>query len=199
MKKTYSFTLQFLILVLAAFGVHAQSSKEKEKPPQTGTADAWRGAVPASEQPTVPQPLISAPEESPDNVEGRETREQTEKRILDLELRLMESLKKRDSVSLDHLLSEDFMLAGLGIPGTQNDKARFIKWTLGKLELKSYEVAKTDVRVLPSTAVVTVNYKRQASIAGAPSDGDFTVTNVWVRRAKMWKLVSHHVSQTPNP
>ncbi|HLM02247.1 MAG TPA: nuclear transport factor 2 family protein, partial [Pyrinomonadaceae bacterium] len=78
-------------------------------------------------------------------------------------------------------------------------KTRYIEWALRNLELKSYNLEKTTVRVYPSTAIVTFNYKRQATVAGAPADGDFIVTDVWVKRGKRWQAASHHISPLPKP
>ncbi len=189
-----------LFITLTSIGVYAQQATDKKdtEKKETTTVDAWRQALPESEQTsdTPPQIII---EESRDNVEAKETLAQIEKRILGLEQRLMEAHKTRDSVALKHLLADDFIPAGANITAAQPDKARYIEWTLKNLELKSYVVEKTTVRAYPSAAVVTVRYKRQASISGAPADGDFIATNVWVRRGKLWQAVSQHVSQMPKP
>ncbi len=194
MQKTILVAIQILLIFIISVDLYAQSSNEKEKKPQTATVDAWREALPLSEENA---PTIPVPEESTDNVERKETAAETERRILELEQRLMESLKVRDSASLGFLIADDFMLAGLDLAGTESDKDRFVKWATSQLKVKSYDVEKVLVRVYPATAVVTLRYKRQASIGGAPADGDFTVTNVWVRRDKLWRITSHHISASP--
>lgn len=186
-----------LLTTFASISVNAQATDKKEpekKETTTATLDAWRKALPEGEQPDQPMVVM---EESRDNVETRETPAQIEKRVLDLEGRLMEALKQRDSAALSYLLADGFIPAGLNVTEAQSDKTRFIEWALKNSELKSYIVEKTTVRVYPSTAVVTVRYKRQASSAGASSDGDFIATDVWVKRGKLWQAVSHHVSQLP--
>jgi len=198
MQKTILVTTAFLLITLTGIGANAQSTDKKENEKnKTTTVDAWRNALPQSE--TTEAPPVVVMEESKDNVEAAEEEAQIEKRILELEQRLMEALKQRDSAALKHLLADDFMLAGVNIPGSQPDKTRFIEWAQKKLELKSYNVQKTTVRVYPTTAVVTTNYKRQASIAGSPTDGDFIVTDVWVKRGKLWQAVSHHISRLEKP
>lgn len=188
-----------LILLTAGVAARAQNTDKKEtEKTQTTTVDAWRDAVPLNEQPPVTAPPVVI-EESKDNVEGEEQAEQTKKRILDLERRLMEALKGRDSVSLNHLLADDFMSAGVNVSGSQPDKAGFIDWALKNSELKSYALKKIIVRVYENTAIATSQYKRQAMIAGAPSEGNFIVTDVWVKRGKLWQAVSHHISQLPKP
>lgn len=197
MRKTITAIIPALLfIILVSVGASAQDTEKKESP-KTTTIDAWREALPGGDQPTVDAPttVTKAPKE---NVE--ETPDQIERRILILERNLMEALKLRDSAALKRFLADDFILAGINIGETgapQPDKARYIDWAVKNLELKSYNVEKTTVRVFPSMAVVTVNYKRQASVAGAPSDGDFIVTDVWIKRGNRWQAVSHHISQSP--
>jgi len=197
MKKMILVITILLLTTLASVSVQAQAPEKKDSDKKEATtADAWRQALPEGEQPSNVAPVYVM-EESTDNVETRETETQIEKRILDLEGRLMEALKRRDSVALKQLLADDFIPAGLNITELQSDKNRYIEWALKNLELKSYTVGKTTVRSYRTTAVVTVHYKRQAIVAGSPSDGDFIATNVWVRRGKIWQVVAQHVSQLP--
>lgn len=195
MQKMILGIAMLLLTTLASISVQAQNPEKKEtEKKEATTADAWRQALPDGEQPSNTAPVVVM-EESTDNVEARETEAQIEKRILDLEGRLMKALKQRDSVALKHLLADDFMPVGVNITESQPDKNRYIEWALKNLELKSYTLEKTTVRSYRTTAVVTVHYKRQAIIAGSPSDGDFIATNVWVKRGKIWQAVAHHVSQ----
>jgi hypothetical protein len=198
MQKTILATAAIILIGLTGTGAHAQATgKKDDEKNKTTTVDAWRTAIPESENVNASPVVVM--EESRDNVEGAEDAAQTEKRILDLEQRLMEALKLRDSVALKGLLADDFVFAGVNIPGTQPDKTRFIDWAQKKLEIKSYEVQKTTVRLYLRTAVVTTIYKRQANIAGAPTNGDFVVTDVWVKRGKLWQAASHHISPLEKP
>ncbi len=196
MQKMILIIATLFLITSASIDAHAQNTEKKE-PEKTITVDAWRQALPEAEQ-TSNTPVVVMGE-STNRVEAKETPEQVEKRILDLEQKLMEALKGRDSIALKYLLADDFMPAGVNITAAQPDKTRFIEWSLKNLELKSYTVEKTTVRVYQSTAVVTVQYKRQAAVAGVPSDGNFIATDVWVRRGKQWQAVSHHVSPLPKP
>lgn len=196
MQKMILIIATLFLITSASIDAHAQNTEKKE-PEKTTAVDAWRQALPESEQ-TSNTPVVVM-DESTNRVEVRETPEQVEERILALEQKLMEALKGRDSVALKYLLADDFIPAGVNITAAQPDKARFIEWSLKNLEIKSYTVEKTTVRVYQSTAVVTVQYKRQAAVAGVPSDGNFIATDVWVRRGKQWQAVSHHVSPLPKP
>lgn len=196
MRRTILLIGALLLITSAGVDGYAQNTEKKDaEKSQTTTIDAWREAAPLAEQPYGTQPAADPTEE----YEGEENAALVEKRILDLERRLMEALKARDAASLKRLLADDFAPVGLSIAGAGQpaDKTRFIEWALKNLELKTYSVEKTAVRVYPGTAIVTTHYKRQAKIAGAPSDGDFVATDVWVRRGSRWQAVSHHISQLP--
>jgi hypothetical protein len=189
-----------LLIALSSVGARAQDAEKKETE-KTTTIDAWRQSVSEGDQSANTPPTV-AMKESKDNVEGEETPAQTEKRILDLERRLMEALKLRDSSTLRRFLADDFLLAGMNPAGNaaQTDKIRYIEWALRNPELKSYSLEKATVRVYPAAAaVVTFNYKRQATINDSPADGDFVVTDVWVKRGKQWRAASRHISQMPKP
>lgn len=186
-----------LLITSASIGAYAQNTEKKEdEKPKTSTVDAWRGALPESEQ-TSDTPPVVVMDESRDSVETRETAAEIEKRITDLQFRLMEALKKRDSTALNYLLADDFMPVGANITEEQSDKTRYIQSALKNSEIKTYAIEKTTVRPYRTTAVVTVRYKQQSVVAGVPSDASFIATDVWVKRGKLWQAVSHHVSQLP--
>lgn len=212
MQKMNLGIILLVLTMLGSVGVQAQSLEKSEADKKNAaTVNAWRQALSGSEQPSNAAPGIvtedeqlsnAAPavvmEESTDNVEARrETAAQIEKRILDLEGRLTEALKQRDSVALKQLLADDFIPAGVNITESQSDKNRFIEWALKNLQLKSYAVEKITVRSYRTSAVVTTHYKPLATVAGSPSDANFVITNVWVRRGKIWQAVANHVSQLP--
>ncbi len=203
MKKMILISAALLLAIFANINVQAQTGDKKEepKPPETTTIDAWRTAFPAGEQPGFITP--AAAEEVRTTSEVTESPAQVKKRIAVLEQNLMEALKQRDSNTLKNLLGDDFVSAGVNIPGVTVsgppvNKGGYIDWAMKNLELKSYKFEKATVQIYPQTAVVTFNYNRQAVIGGAPSDGNFVVTDVWVKRGDQWQAVSHHISQLPN-
>lgn len=191
-------TAALLFITLTGVGAYAQTDKKEEKKTETTTIDAWREALPANEQPAYTPPPKSNDRLDNDS-DSEETPAEIEKRILGLEARLMEALKQRDSATLKNLLSDDFVIAGVNIPGAQADKLRFIEWAQKKFNLKSYTMERPTVRPYATAAVVTYTYKRQASVGESPSDGDFTVTDVWVKSGNRWQAVSHHISPLQKP
>jgi ketosteroid isomerase-like protein len=197
MRKTIRLMTVLLLVTIANLAAYAQQDKEKKEAekPQTTTADAWRNALPVNEQPATNQPVNEQAKQS----EVVETNADIERKVLELEKRLMSAVKGRDSATLKSLLADDFLLAGINIEGAKSDKIRYINWAVKSLELKTYSLGKTTVRIFPETAIVSYNYTRQASIAGVPSDGDFVVTDVWVKRGDQWLAVSQHISSVPKP
>lgn len=198
MQKIISITAMFLLLTFASLTADAQE-KEKPETPKTSTVDTWRTALPVSEQPTVPK---TVDETNPTNTtaDNTESSAEIEKKILELEKSLMDSIKIRDTETLQSLIADNFLLTGINIAGTKTDKVRFINWTAKSFELKTYTLGKTTVRAYPTTAIVSYTYKRQANIAGKPADGDFVVTDVWIKGDNnLWQTVSHHISQLPKP
>ena len=193
MRKMILAAAAFFLLASASVSADAQGTDKKETE-KTTTSDAWRQAIPEAEQ-TSDVPLAVIFGESTERVEARETPQQIEKRILELEGRLTEAFKKGDSATLKYLLADEFVPAGAGAGESQPDKTRFIEWALKNPEVKSYDLQKTKVRVFPTTAVVTLYYKQQTTVGGAPSESNFVATDVWVRRGKIWQAVSRHVSQ----
>ncbi len=198
MRKMILLITTLLLITSASIDAHAQNTEKKESEKTTTTVDAWRQALPAESEQSSNAPVVVM-DDSSNRVEARETPAQVEKRILDLEQKLMEALKGRDSVALKYLLADDFLPVNVNITAAQPDKTRFIELSLKNSELKSYTVEKTTVRVYQSTAVVTVQYKQLAAVGGAAADNNFIATDVWVRRGKQWQAVSHHVSPLPKP
>lgn len=197
MKKIILATATLLFISIAGIGTYAQDGQKKEeKKTESTTIDAWREALPGQEQPAyVPPP--KADDGLGNDTDVVETPAEIEARILSLETRLMEAVKGRDSKTLTALIANDFVVAGINMPGAQTDKARFIDWTKKKFTLKSYTLGQPTVHTYTTSAVVTYNYKRQAAVGDAASDGDFTVTNVWIKKDNLWQLVSHHISSLP--
>jgi ketosteroid isomerase-like protein len=194
MSKLMPVITILLFLISANPSVSAQDKNKAEKPTTT-TVDAWRTALPVGE---TPAGSTQTPEEK-NEAKTPETAAEIEKIVLDLEKRMFEALKARDSAMLKSLLADDFLLAGITVPGTKTDKTRYIDWAVKNFELRAFTIEKTALRVSPATAVVTYNYKRQANVGGASADGDFVVTNVWVKRGNDWLVISHHISPLPNP
>ena len=197
MQKMILVAAALLLTASANVAVRAQDTEKKQDAkPQTATVDAWRQALPASEEADTPP--ILAMDESRNNVEARETPAQIETRILNLQQKLTDAFKQRDSATLKELLADDFLPIGANITELQSDKAHFIESALKTSELKPSAPEKTKVRVFSaSTAVATTYYKQQTVVAGVPTDVDFTATDVWVKRRKQWQAVSRHISQLP--
>ncbi len=196
MQKFILYLSVVSLMIMTNIAVNAQETEQK-KESKTTTLDSWRDALPATEQPSYIPP--SKPIDSLNNdEESAETPAEVEAKILDLESKWIEAVKQRDPQTLKNILSDNFMIAGIEIPGAQTDKARYIEWTQKNLSLKSYErPSQPVVKSFAATAVVSYKYTRQASIDGAPSNGEYSVTDVWIKSDNRWQVVSHHISKVP--
>lgn len=197
MKKMILTASACAFIALTGIGAHAQDTDKKdEKKSEPTTLDAWRGALPANEQPAY-QPTTKIVGRLNNDPDSEETPAEIEQRVLALEARFLKALNQRKPEALNKLIADDFVIAGVNIPGAQSDKGRFIDWTQKQFNLKSYTMDRPTVHTYATAAVVSYNYKRQASVGNMPADGDFTVTDVWVKNNDQWQLVSHHISPLP--
>ncbi len=194
MKKIFSVIFAVALLVIANSEAKAQDAPKKEES-KTSTVDAWREAMPQSEDSAAPY-RISEEQMAKDST-PKQNEEFIIRKVTKLEISFIEALKKRDAAALDGLLAADFTPVGINLNEKAADKQHFIEWALKSFQLKNYTIENSSVRAFPETAVVTTIYKRQASIANMSSDGDFVMTDVWVKRDNRWQAVSHHISQMP--
>jgi ketosteroid isomerase-like protein len=69
--------------------------------------------------------------------------------------------------------------------------------TLPKYIIDSYSIDDIKVLALGDVAVATLAYRQTAHIEGSPRDinGDFMITDVWVKRAGEWKIIERHSSR----
>ena len=196
MRLRNMFAGSAMVISLAAATMWSQTpeKKETEKPTST-TVDAWRGALPQSE--TVGTP-VGSEGLTGDGLEIRESTSEIENRVIGLEERFLDALKRRDPALLTPLLAHDYMPAGMSLAGPSAGKTYFLARSLKESELSAYQIEKTTARVYDQTVVTTVRYKKTpATPAAAASGPDLIATGVWVRRENQWEVVSHHVSPAP--
>lgn len=124
-----------------------------------------------------------------------ESKEQTERAILQSENRLAEALNALDDAALDVLW--DDRLVFIGSNGHSSTKAQHLKGVRDARASMASRITSTndDVRVqLVDTAAVTYVVSSWQGMDGAPSQ-QYRATHVWARENGMWKLVSAHVSK----
>jgi len=185
-----------MVILFAATTLWSQTPEKKEtEKPKTTTVDAWREAMPQSEAVGTP---VGSEGLTGDGLEVRESTSEIENRVIGLEERFLDALKRRDPALLGPLLAHDYMPAGLNLAGPSAGKTYFLARSVKESELSSYQIEKTTVRVYDQTVVTTVRYKKTpATPAAAASGPELLAIGVWVRRENQWEVVSHHVSTAP--
>lgn len=195
--KRNSTVLGMVILALVATGTlwsQTPEKKETDKSKPT-TIDAWRDALPQSEAPAAP---VGSEGLTGDGMEIRESTSEIENRLIGMEERFLDAVKRRDAELLRPLLAHDFMPTGMSFAGPSAGKTYFLARAGKESALAGYQIEKTTARVYDQTVVTSVKYKKTpATSAGVASGPDLIATGVWVFRDNKWEVVSHHLSPAP--
>jgi ketosteroid isomerase-like protein len=181
-----------LILVALSISAAAQDKGKEAQKPATGTADAWRQALPPEAE------VEGTPETSVAVARQRETREATEKTLTALERKWMGALQQRDASALSQLVSEDFTLVSPRLTIAAGDREKYFQHSMRELNLTSYDFEALTVRLYGRTAIVSGRLKQSATVAGEDWGGAYLFTDVWVSRDGVWQVVSRHMSPLPN-
>jgi hypothetical protein len=185
-----------MMALLAAGTLWSQTPEKKdtEKPKPT-TLDAWRDALPQNEAVAAP---IGSDGLTGDGMEVRESTAEIENRVIGMEERFLDAVKRRDAELLRPLLAHDFMPTGMSLAGPSAGKTYFLARASKESALAGYQIEKTTARVYDQTVVTAVKYKKTpATAAGISSGPDLIATGVWVLRENKWEVVSHHLSPPP--
>jgi ketosteroid isomerase-like protein len=193
LRRFITLAAAFVILTSAVAAQGSNSQGDASQQPKS-TADAWRQALPQHEE---PDPSVAA---AGDARRGspEETREEIERRLGELEQSWSNAVRAGDADSLRRLLAADFTHAG---PGAENgafslNKAAYVAQAMRDAKTGAHRLDQLRVRVYDEAAVVSGLYVRDETAAGG-ADGDFAFTDVWVRKAGVWRAVSRHLSPLP--
>ncbi|MCW2490973.1 MAG: hypothetical protein JWN47_337 [Frankiales bacterium] len=103
-----------------------------------------------------------------------------------------------DTSTLAHLAAADFRLVGPF--GFVLDRAQWLdRYASGDLTSQSLVWDDVEVRDFGQTAIAIGRQTQQASYRGRPADGQFRVTQIFVRQNERWLLASLHLSQASPP
>jgi hypothetical protein len=105
----------------------------------------------------------------------------------------MDSLKVHEADSLSEIISADFMFASARIVDLK-DRQSYLEFALRDLRLTDYEFKKTAVRSFGGTAILSSLLKQKATMKGENWGGNYLVTDVWLSRNGLWRIVSRHES-----
>ena len=182
-----SFALSICALVWAASPTIIATAQEREKEKPGTTVDSWRQSLPSDAETGSPA------EEMPETAAATPSSEETQKILLELERSWMDSLKVGDADSLGQILFSDFAFASPRITDGK-DRIRYLEYAVRDLKLVSYEFDKTTVRLFGRTAIVSGLLRQNATVRGENWNGNYLVTDVWINRNGVWRVVSRHES-----
>ena len=117
----------------------------------------------------------------------------TAEQIRDIGQRWAEAEEHADVNTLSSLTTNDFTL--VGPVGFVLDKQQWLdRYRSGALETKSLKLEDVNVRDYGDAAVAIGTEKQQASYQGNQANGDFRITQLFVRDGSDWSLAGIHLS-----
>lgn len=122
----------------------------------------------------------------------REQQTEAEQLFIDLETKWMNGWKNKDLQTCSEILGDDFTLASSLSTGELMTKAQWLG-ALDRYHCKSFQINKLTVKSYGNVAIVTVWFYQEADVNGKDWNGDFLLTDVWVKNNN-WQVVTRHAS-----
>jgi ketosteroid isomerase-like protein len=118
--------------------------------------------------------------------------------ILDLGHRWADAEREADIATLTSIVTDDFRLVGPF--GFVLDKAQWLdRYASGDFSTTSLSWHDVDIRLYGDAAVTIGTQTQEAAYKGTPSNGDFRVSHVFVRRDGHWAMANIQLSLTTPP
>jgi ketosteroid isomerase-like protein len=118
--------------------------------------------------------------------------------ILDLGQRWAAAERDADAATLARIVTDDFRLVGPF--GFVLDKQQWLdRYITGDFSTTSISWHDVDVRLYGDAAVTIGTQTQEAAYKGAPSNGDFRVSHVFVREGGEWSIAGMQLSLTAPP
>ena len=115
-----------------------------------------------------------------------------------LERELLEATQRRDLPRLEELLAPEFTLT-TGRPGAEvRSRAEWLEITAASYEIDSFAFEELHVDRYGEAAVVRSRYRQVGRLAGEDRSSTFLMTDVWIRRASLWQIVTRHLTPLPS-
>ena len=112
--------------------------------------------------------------------------------VVALESELRTAMLAGDVAALERLVDDDllFTMPNGALIGKADD---LLAHRSRRMQLTQITLLDQHILQLGSTAVVSALMELAGSYEGAPFDGPFRYTRVWVKRAENWRVVAGHV------
>ena len=124
--------------------------------------------------------------------------EKIKSHLIKLENQMMQAVMDRDSVAMDSLIGEDFLLTSSESNGFLMPKQQYVTGSMNSevLQVDLFRFYDFRVRVFPdrNTAIVHNRIDWKSTYRGKRWDADFLMTDVWMKRGGKWKIVARHSS-----
>lgn len=115
-------------------------------------------------------------------------------KVVVLERELARAVQGRDLDKIDRILAAEFTLA-TGRPGAEvRSREEYLDVTRDRYVVNSFEFDSIEPRVYGHVAVVRSRYRQEGRLDGEDRSGAYLFTDVWVRRAGRWQLVTRHLT-----
>jgi ketosteroid isomerase-like protein len=122
----------------------------------------------------------------------------TRAEILALGARWAEAERHADTSTLNEIAADDFRLVGPF--GFVLDKPQWLdRYSSGDLVTSSLDWDDVEVREFGETAITIGRQTQHATYQGRAADGQFRVTQVFIREQGRYRLASLHLSQARPP
>lgn len=120
-----------------------------------------------------------------------------EQEFSELENKWMNGWKNKDEAVCSEILADDFTLTSSLSKGDLITKEQWLA-ALPIYTCKSFRFDKIKVRTYGNTAVVNSWFHQEANVNGNDWNGDFLITDVWVKKNDKWQVVSRHANWLQN-
>jgi hypothetical protein len=115
-------------------------------------------------------------------------------KLVQLERDLARAVQERDLEKLDRILGAEFTLV-TGRPGAATrDREAYLDIARDRYVIDSFELESIEPTVYGHVAVVRARYRQQGRLDDEDRTGAYLFTDVWIRRAGRWQLVTRHSS-----
>jgi ketosteroid isomerase-like protein len=109
--------------------------------------------------------------------------------ILRLANEWMRAGQARDWALLERLVAPEFTMTGAaGVV----DRAAWMRNAAERMTLESFDYTEPVITVYGDVVLMRSNWTQKATLDGKPWNGEFLLTDVWVRREDGWQVVARH-------
>jgi ketosteroid isomerase-like protein len=108
----------------------------------------------------------------------------------------MDAWLRRDLTTCAAILADEFLIVS-SLGGIVADKAGWLRGAQGPMEGKAFGFDEFRLHQYGDVVVAQCLYHQEATAHGQDWGGTFRMTDVWVRRAGRWQVVSRHSTMLP--